>query len=535
MLQSGQNDNSRAAHRRPWFAAEIGATLALSWPLIIANAAQSAMTTTDLMMLGWLSPKALAAGALGFNLFLPLLLFGIGLTSAAAPIAASLIGADPGDVAGPRRAAHQAFISAIALALPMWAVLWNAKNILIAFGEEPDLAALAAVYLHGLQWALCPAFLFFAARSIFAAVNRTGPTLLAGVLAVAVNAAGNYLLIFGKLGLPALGVFGSGLATLISQCFMLLILVVYAFLDPHLARYRLFNSLWRVDWPKLKALWRLGVPIGATITFEITIFAGAVFLMGLIGAAALEAHALVFQIASMAFMVPLGVSQAATVRVGQAFGARNALGVSRAGWTALAICLAFMVFTASTMLAFPRALMSVFIDVDAPRNAEIVERAGAFLIVAALFQIFDGAQAVAAGMLRGVQDARTPMLIALFGYWGIGLPVGAGLAFLTPLAGVGLWIGLACGLACVSALLLARWRLRERAGFFSEAIPESLSIARGKTGGSPRPSDAGRDRLVAPVRTTSRAIAQAPHPSPPPSARPPGRFVNASVWPMKDR
>jgi len=130
-----------------------------------------------------------------------------------------------------------------------------------------------------------------------------------------------------------------------------------------------------------------------------------------------------------------------------------------------------MVFSASTMLAFPRTLMSVFIDVDAPRNAEIVERAGAFLIVAALFQIFDGAQAVAAGMLRGVHDARTPMLIALFGYWGVGLPVGAGLAFLTPLAGVGLWIGLACGLACVSALLLARWRLREQAGFFGVAAP----------------------------------------------------------------
>jgi multidrug resistance protein, MATE family len=466
MLQSSQNDNSRAAHRRPWLAAEIGATLALSWPLIIANAAQSAMTTTDLMMLGRLSPKALAAGALGFNLFLPLLLFGVGLIGAVSPIAASLIGANRDDVSGVRRAAHQSFLTALALAIPAWAVLWNAQSILIAFGEEPDLAALAATYLHGLQWALAPAFLFFAARSIFAAVNRTGPTLLAGVLAVGVNAAGNYLLVFGKLGLPALGVFGSGLATLISQCFMLLILVAYSFVDPHLARYRLFNSLWRIDWPKLKALWRLGVPIGATITFEITIFAASVLLMGLIGAAALEAHALVFQIASMAFMVPLGISQAATVRVGHAYGAQSREAVSRSGWTALAIGLAFMVLSASTMLLFPKALMSVFIDVAAPKNAEIVERAGAFLIVAALFQIFDGAQAVAAGMLRGVHDARTPMLIALFGYWGIGLPVGAGLAFLTPLAGVGLWIGLACGLACVSALLLARWRLRERAGFF---------------------------------------------------------------------
>ena len=470
MLQIVKADNDRVTPPRAWFAREAAAMLALSWPLIVANVAQSAMTTTDLMMLGWLSPKALAAGALGFNLFLPLLLFGVGLTSAVAPIAASLIGADPGDVAGPRRAAHQAFISAIALALPMWAALWNAKNILIAFGEEPDLAAQAAIYLHGLQWALAPAFLFFAARSVFAALNRTGPTLLAGVLAVGVNAAANYLLIFGKLGLPALGVFGSGMATFISQCFMLLVLVVYALIDPHLARYRLFASVWRIDWRKLGQLWRLGAPIGLTITFEITIFAASVFLMGLIGAAALEAHAVVFQIGSLAFMVPLGISQAATVRVGHAFGAGDRSGVSRSGWTALAIGLGFMVLSASTMLLFPKFLLSGFIAVDATANAEIVERARAFLRVAALFQIFDGAQAVAAGMLRGVHDARAPMLIALFGYWGIGLPVGALLAFETPLAGVGLWIGLACGLACVSVLLLARWRLRERAGFFGETV-----------------------------------------------------------------
>jgi MATE family multidrug resistance protein len=471
MLRIVKAKSERATPPHRWFMRESLAMVALSWPLIVANVAQSAMTTTDLMMMGWLSPKALAAGALGFNLFLPMLLFGIGLTSAVAPIVASLVGAHPADIVGPRLAAHQAFLSALALAAPMWAVLWHAKTILLAFGEEPDLAALAAAYLHGLQWALAPAFLFFAARSVFAALNRTGPTLLAGVLAVGINALANYLLIFGKFGLPTLGVFGSGLATFISQCFMLLVLVFYAFLDRRLARYRLFGGPWRIDWVKLRQLWRLGAPIGLTITFEITIFAASVILMGLIGAAALAAHAVVFQIASMAFMVPLGISQAATVRVGHAFGARDRGNVSRSGWTALAIGLAFMVLSASTMLLFPKLLLSAFVDVDAPANAEIVARAQAFLRVAALFQIFDGAQAVAAGMLRGVHDARTPMLIALFGYWGIGLPVGALLAFATPLAGVGLWIGLACGLACVSVLLLARWRLREQAGFFKEAVP----------------------------------------------------------------
>jgi MATE family multidrug resistance protein len=471
MLRSVESDTDRTPPRRSPLVAEIVAMLALSWPLVVANLAQSAMTTTDLIMLGRLSPRALAAGALGYNLFLPMLLLGIGLVGAVAPIAASLRGADPNNSDGLRQAAHQSFFSAIALAAPMWVLLWNARSLLIAFGEDPDLASMAASYLHGLQWALAPGFLFFATRSIFAALNRVGPTLLAGVLAIGVNALANYLLIFGKLGLPALGVFGSGLATCISQCFMMAILVIYAFIDPHLARYRLFSGAWRIDWPKLKQLWRLGVPIGVSITIEIMVFSGAVFFMGLIGAASLEGHAIVFQIASLAFMVPLGVSQAATVRVGHAFGARNAAGVSRSGWTALAVGLGFMVLSASTMLLFPSFLLSGFIDVDAPANAEIVERAQAFLRVAALFQIFDGAQAVAAGMLRGLHDARAPMAIALLGYWGIGLPIGLALGFATPLAGTGLWIGLACGLACVSAMLLWRWALRERAGFFGEDHP----------------------------------------------------------------
>jgi MATE family multidrug resistance protein len=467
MLQSVKAQEARR-ETRARFAREATATLALAWPLIIANLAQSAMTTTDLMMLGWLSPKALAAAALGYNLFLPLLLFGIGLVSAVSPIAASLLGARADDAAGVRGVAHQAFFSALALALPMWIVLWNARPLLIAIGEEPGLATQASVYLHGLQWALAPAFLFFAARSIFAALNRTGSTLLAGVLAVAVNALANYALIFGKLGLPALGVFGSGLATCISQCFMLLVLVGAALVDPRLARYRLLAGAWRIDWRALERLWRLGAPIGAAIVTEILVFCGAVMFMGLIGASSLEAHAVVFQIISLAFMVPLGLSQAAMVRVGHAYGARDRAAVSRAGWSALAAAFGFALLSAATMLAFPKLLIGAFVDVSAPADAQIVERALSFLRIAALFQVFDSAQVVAAGVLRGMHDARTPLLIALVGYWGVGLPVGVALAFATPLAGTGLWVGLACGLACAALMLTARWRLKERGGFFRQ-------------------------------------------------------------------
>jgi multidrug resistance protein, MATE family len=468
MLQAVEKD-SRRVRAEPWFAHELGATLSLAWPLVVANLSGTAMTVTDVMMLGRLSPQALAAGALGYNLYFPLLVFGIGLISATSPIVARMIGADPTDREGPRRAAHQAFYSAGLLSLPIWIVLWNARSILTLIGESPDIAADAATYMHGLQWAIAPNLMFFALRSVFAAVGRPGPTLFAGLSAVLVNALGNWVLIFGHFGFPALGVFGSGLATFLSQSFMMLALMTYAFVDPALARYRLFSGPWRLDWPAFAELWRLGASIGATVIFEVSIFAASTLLMGLISAASLEAHALVFQITSFAFMVPLGVAQAATVRVGHAYGALDPIAASRAGWTAFGLTMAVMVVSAAAMLLGERFWISGFIDVDAPANAEIVALGQIFLAVAAFFQLFDGAQAVGAGMLRGLHEARAPMLIALLGYWGVGLPTGVVLAFLTPLKGLGLWIGLALGLAVVSILLLTRWRLRERAGFFREA------------------------------------------------------------------
>jgi multidrug resistance protein, MATE family len=469
LMRQTVNFEKTNASVSPWLGREIAATLSLSAPLVIANLASSAMTTTDIMMLGWLSPQALAAGALGYNLYFPLLVFGLGLVGASAPIVARMVGADPHDREGPRRAAHQTFFTSFILALPVWAVLWNAQSILTAVGEQPELAVLAGTYLHGLEWAMAPNFLFFALRSVFAALNRPGPTLFAGLLAIGFNALGNWLLIFGHWGFPAWGVFGSGMATFFSQCFMLLVMVVYAFIDPYLARYRLFHGPWRLDGKAFGELWRLGASIGATIVFEVSIFAASVLLMGLIGAASLEAHAVAFQITSFIFMIPMGIGQAATVRVGHAFGARDRIAASRAGWVAFGVVGALMILSATGMLVFSRSLVSIFVDVSAPRNAEVVALARQFLAVAALFQLVDGAQVVTAGMLRGLHDARAPMLIALVGYWGIGLPVGAALAFLTPLAGLGLWIGLACGLAAAAVMLIARWRLRERAGFFREA------------------------------------------------------------------
>ncbi len=466
MSAAPQSARDRAADG--WLWRELGATFALSWPLVLANVAVNVMTATDFMMLGWLSPRALAAGALGFNLYQPAFLLGLGVVAALSPIAASKLGAGQG-AEGIRRAAQQAFLSALIITAVTWIALSQTTPILLAIGEAPDLARDAGVYMRGFQWGLAPSLIFFAGRSVFAALERPRPTLVAGLIAVGFNALANYALIFGKLGMPALGIIGSGLATTLSQTLMLAVLIAASLIDPRMRRLRLFALPWLPDRRELSALWRLGLPIGATIVAEVGVFSAATLAMGLISRAALEAHAIALQIASLAFMVPLGLGQAATVRVGRAYGARDPIAIARAGWSAFALTAAFAVLSATTMIAFPRLLIAPFVDVDAPANASAVSLACAFLTIAAIFQIFDAGQATLANMLRGLHDSRWPLVIALIGYWAIGAPVGLALGFATPLGGVGIWIGLAAGLAVVAVLLMARWLGWERRGFLVRA------------------------------------------------------------------
>jgi multidrug resistance protein, MATE family len=319
--------------------------------------------------------------------------------------------------------------------------------------------------MRGYQWSLLPNLLFFTARAIFSAYERPRPTLIAGLVAVAFNALANYALVFGKLGMPPLGIIGSGIATTLSQTLMFLILLGASFVDPRLRRLRAFALPWRPARREFVALWRLGLPMGSMILAEVGVFSAATMAMGLIGRATLEAHTAALQIASIAFMVPLGLSQAATIRVGLAYGARNAHAIARAGWCAFGLTLVYAALSATAMIAAPRLLIAPFIDVDAPENASTVAVAVALLKVAAVFQVFDVSQCALANMLRGLHDSKWPFVIALLGYWAIGAPVGLALGFLTPLGGVGVWIGLATGLAVVAVLLLSRWLGKERRGF----------------------------------------------------------------------
>ena len=445
---------------------EVKASALLAYPLILTNLAQSLIHATDVVLIGRLGADSLAAAALGINLYVFCLIFGMGLLTAVAPMVASERGRRWNSVRDVRRTVRQAMWSAVIVVLPMWALLWHSRAILVLLGQEAVLATQAESLVRYLMWALLPAFLYLVLRNFLAALERPGWSLAVALGAVVVNALVNTALIYGvePIGLPALGLPGAGLGSTITVTLEFLVLAFIISRHRRFRRYHLFGRFWRPDWARLRLFWRLGLPIAATLTLEVGIFNAAVFLMGLIGTASLAAHQIAIQIASLAFMVPMGFAQAVTVRVGHAFGRGDRVAVARAGWTSFWLGTGFMCVTAALMWAVPTHLTSIFIDVADPANAEVTALAVSFLAVAALFQIFDGAQAVGAGMLRGLHDTSVPMAFALFGYWVVGMGTAVALGFAYDWEGVGIWIGLAAGLAAVSLLMLARWIRRERLG-----------------------------------------------------------------------
>jgi multidrug resistance protein, MATE family len=287
-------------------------------------------------------------------------------------------------------------------------------------------------------------------------------------LAILVNMLGNYVFVFGHFGAPALGLVGSAISSVITALIMLAAYVWAISSDRRLRRYHVFGRIWRTEWARLRDLVRIGTPIALIILAEFGLFSSAAFLMGLIGQAELAGHTLALQIAALGFQIPFGIGQAATIRVGYHFGARNTAAITAAGQAALALAVGYMVIPGTVMILAPYSVLSLYVDPTAPTNAAMVGHAVQFLAVAAAFQCFDGLQTVLAGALRGLQDTRTPMLQALFGYWFVGFSIAVWLGFYTVWAGLGIWAGLASGLVVVSALLGWRWRHRAALGLLPQ-------------------------------------------------------------------
>lgn len=447
--------------------AEIRATWLLAYPLILTNLTQALIHATDIVLLGWVGASTLAAGALGVNLFTAFYIFGMGLVTAAAPMLAHELGSRRHSVREVRRTVRQAMWAAFAISIPVWLLLWQSEAILIAMGQDPVLAANAGRFVRALQWGLLPALLYLVLRAFVSALEKPIWSLIVAAGAVVINGLVNYVLIFGKLGLPALGLLGAGIGSALTNVLMFAGMAWVVIRHRDFRRYSIFGRFWRSDWARFADVWKLGFPIAITLLLEVTIFNAAVFLMGLFGTAALAAHAIAIQIAMLTFMVPLGLAQAVTVRVGLASGRRDTAGIARAGWTSFVLGVGFMACMSLLMISMPTQLIHLFLDESDFANAPVIALAVSFLFVAALFQIFDGAQVVGAGMLRGLQDTTIPMLYAAFGYWVIGMGVGVSLGFGLGWEGIGIWTGLAAGLAVVAVLMLHRWIRRASLGLLT--------------------------------------------------------------------
>jgi MATE family multidrug resistance protein len=437
--------------------------MTLAWPLILANLTMQMINATDVVLMGWLGPRQLAASALGLNLTFAFVLLGMGLITAAAPMMATALGRRSSSVRDVRRSFRQTLWLAVLLSLIFWPILWNAETLIRALGQEPALARDAGIFLRGYMWSVLPFLLFQAMRHFLSALERPRWILAISAVGIVINAVLGWALIFGHFGLPRLGIFGGGLASSIVWWLLAAGLAMVIVSDRQFRRFHLFGRWWRADGKRFRTIILLGLPIGLTMAFEGAVFGAAAYLMGLIDADSIAAHAIALQIAAITFMVPLGVGQAATIRVGLALGRGDRAGIGRAGWTAFVIGVGFMGLMAALMWAAPRPMITLFLD-DVPANARVIALGVSFLAIAAIFQIVDGAQVVGAGMLRGLHDTRVPMIFAFFGYWVIGIGVGVWLAFDRGWAGVGIWIGLAAGLAFVAVLMLDRWRRRERIG-----------------------------------------------------------------------
>lgn len=446
---------------------ELRETLQLAWPLVLAQLTQIAIYTTDVVMLGWLGPGALAASALAVNLFFMFNFSGTGLVSAAAPLIAAELGSRRHAVRDVRRSFRSAIHAALLFAVPAWLLLWNCEAILLKFGQDPELSRQAGQFMRILQWSLLPNLLIVGFRTLLTALGRPGVTLMVTIMGLVINALLNWALIFGHWGAPRMGMVGSAIASLSTTILMALALAAVIAFHPKVGRWHAFGRINRLDKARLAAVFRIGTPIALTLLFEVSVFGAAVYLMGLIGTVSIAAHAIALQIASIAFMVPLGLSQATVIRVGMAFGAGDRRWVALAGKVSLGIALVFMCLSASIMWLFPRQLVGFFLDVSRPDAAAVLDLAVRFLAIAALFQIADGGQVIGGAMLRGLQDTRVPMLFAAFGYWVVGLGGGALLAFGADWQGVGVWVGLAAGLAVVAVLMLWRWSRRDPLGLIS--------------------------------------------------------------------
>jgi len=424
----------------------------LAAPLVLAEVGWVTMGIVDTMMVGHLpnGTEAIGATSLGNVLFYVVGVFGSGLMLGLDTLVSQSFGA--GDVDD----CHHSLVNSIYLLCVTVPILMSLVRSLVpglaALGIAPSLLSLTVPYLHALLWSAPPLMLYFAFRRYLQGMNLVKPVAYALVAANIANVVGNWLLIYGNLGFPALGVVGSGWSTCFARVLMAGILLSYIVVYERRNRWGLTRVALRPDFTRIRRLLGLGLPAAMHICLEIGVFGTATALAGTLGAVALAGHQIALQTASLTFMVPLGIASAAAVRVGQALGRRDPEGAARAGWTAIALGAGFMTLSGLVLLAVPRPIVRLY-----THDPSVVAVGGFLLVMAAFFQLFDGIQGVTIGALRGAGDTRSAMLAHLVADWIIGLPVGWFFCFRLGWNVAGLWVGLSLAMILAGILLGIAW------------------------------------------------------------------------------
>jgi MATE family multidrug resistance protein len=428
-------------------------TLRLALPLVLAEIGWMTMSIVDTVMVGHLPNSASAIGAVSISssLFNVLAFFGGGLLIGLDTLVSQAFGA------GRREDCHRSLVHGIYLSIAMTPILmapvWFFAPLLKALHIDPHVADLAEPYMKALAYGIFPLLLYFAVRRCLQAMNMARPIAFALVTANLINVLFNWVLIYGKLGAPAMGVVGSGWSTALARLYMAAVLVGYLLWYDRRHRTELLKTPVNIDFRRIRRLIILSLPAAMQITLEIGVFALVAALIGRLGAIPLASHQIALNTVAFTYMVPLGISSAAAVRVGQAIGRRDPVRAGLAGDTAIFLGAGFMLLCAVGLLVFPRAIARMYTP-----DLAVIHSTISLLAAGAAFQLFDGVQTVATGALRGAGDTRTPMFCHFTAYWVIGLPLGAWLCFRLHWGAFGLWAGLSLALILIGIVLLFAWR-----------------------------------------------------------------------------
>jgi multidrug resistance protein, MATE family len=430
--------------------------LHLAIPLASAQLAQAATGFIDTLMMGWLGTATLAAGGLAATTFMAVLVIGIGLVLGITPVVAAAKGS--GDREQVSRWSQQGFWLSLLVAMPMMLLTVLLPNLMLLLGQQPEVVSIGRIYLQILVWGVWPALFFAMFKSVLSAVANPRIITVIVIGGLVLNGFGNYVLAFGKLGFPALGLAGLAIATVASHWFMALTAIGYALIWRRADRLLVWPLIPNVA--LLGKLLQLGWPLSVSFGLEVGLFTVITYLMGIFGTAALAAHQIVFQTISLVFMVPLGMSIATTVRVGEYFGQGNLAGVRRATHVAMTVSGVFTALVSGLMALFPERVMGLYLDLSLPENAQTIAIGIMLLRIAAIAQLVDGLQTTIAGALRGLQDTRTPMFLGFVAFWGVGLQMGCWLGLGWKWGPIGLWIGQSLGVLAASVLFY--WQFHRR-------------------------------------------------------------------------